>query len=183
MIGHENYNELRSIPPISNPSAMGHSACSPAPAVMRFLARLLLAFHVWLFVADVAQGALADPGIVIRWLIAVGLLMAVVELQRRGESLVGRKAIVVWLLAGMLHGPALLPSQATVAPPSPQALVVVFESVVLGIGLGLLLLSTRPRVQFRPAITSIARSFQPGVAGVRSVLLSPSTGPRPPPHV
>lgn len=69
---------------------------------------ILVLFHVWLLGGQVWAGQLADPGRLLRWVGAVGLFAAIVALRRQGGSIVfGRKALVIWLLAGLLHGPAL----------------------------------------------------------------------------
>lgn len=72
-------------------------------------AGLLGLFHVWLFAGHVRSGdLLTDPGLLARWLIAIGLVGALVALRRHGVSLVvGRKAVAIWALAALLHGPAI----------------------------------------------------------------------------
>jgi hypothetical protein len=72
-------------------------------------AGLLALFHVWLFADQLRRGdLLTDPGLLARWLIAIGLVGALVALRRHGVSLVvGRKAVAIWALAALLHGPAI----------------------------------------------------------------------------
>jgi hypothetical protein len=71
-------------------------------------ATLLVAFHVWLFARDAWTGDLVDLALVARWAAAAGLTWGLVALRRQGASLFrGRKAVAIWVLAALLHGPAL----------------------------------------------------------------------------
>lgn len=108
------------------------------------LGGLLVLFHLWLFGSQLWEGQLAELGPVLRWAMAAGLAGALVGLRRSGASLVhGRKAVAIWLLAALLHAPAMGDSQA---PPSP-ALAEVVTTIVqvaaasLSLGLGLALLA------------------------------------------
>lgn len=68
----------------------------------------LALFHVWLFAGQAVQGELADPARLIRWAVACALLGALYGLYRSGVPLLrGRKAIAIWLLAALLHAPAI----------------------------------------------------------------------------
>src|SRR5687768_10280042 len=72
------------------------------------VAAALVLFHVWLFAGQALAGELASPERLLRWLVAAGLLAVLTALHRRGFSLVrGRAAVGVWLLAALLHGPAI----------------------------------------------------------------------------
>ena len=68
---------------------------------------LLVAFHGWLFAAQVAAGRLEDPWLVLRWTLAAGLMAALVAIRRRGASMWSRQGIAVWVLAALVHGPAV----------------------------------------------------------------------------
>jgi hypothetical protein len=69
---------------------------------------LLVAFHVWLFARDAWAGELLDLGLLARWAVAAGLTWALIALRREGAPLVrSRRAVAVWVLAALLHGPAL----------------------------------------------------------------------------
>jgi hypothetical protein len=69
---------------------------------------LLVLFHVWLFARDAWAGDLVDLGLLARWTVAGGLTWALVGLRRQGASLFrGRRAVAIWVLAALLHGPAL----------------------------------------------------------------------------
>jgi hypothetical protein len=79
------------------------------------LSAALVAFHVWLLGDQIWRGALTDPALLLRWALAAGLIGAVVALRRRGISLVwGRRAVAVWSLAALLHGPAVLDRSRTI---------------------------------------------------------------------
>ena len=76
---------------------------------------LLVGFHVWLFVSQLGDGRLADVSVLARWGVAAGLGIALWYLRRQNVSLIwGRKAVTVWLLAAVLHGPALTDRLAAV---------------------------------------------------------------------
>jgi hypothetical protein len=105
---------------------------------------LLALFHLWLLGSQVWQGQLADPGLLLRWLIAVGVVVALVHLGRSGQPLFfGRRGIAVWLLAALLHGPTTATDVAIHPSPAlPEAVTALGQiaaaSVVLGLGLLLL---------------------------------------------
>ena len=68
----------------------------------------LVGFHVWLLASQWSAGRLlTDPALLLRWAAALGLAAALIWLGRDGTSLVSRRAIVIWLLAALLHGPAV----------------------------------------------------------------------------
>ncbi len=142
---------------------------------------VLTAFHVWLFAGQVWSGAIADPGLVFRWLVAAGLIGGLVLLRRQGESLLfSRKAIALWVLAALLHGPALanrLESPST--PAVPEVIVTLTQTLTLvGLtGLGFLLAA---RLRRRPTFSRVAV-----VTATVLPVVVPDTGvrflPRPPP--
>lgn len=104
---------------------------------------LLGAYHVWLLGHQATSGQLADPATVLRWLVAIVLLTGLVSLWRRGESMTGRPAVAVWVLAALLHGPALandLEGFATPALPEAVATVAQAAAAVAAMGLALLVL-------------------------------------------
>lgn len=89
--------------------------------VLTVAAALLTAFHVWLFAGQVWSGDLADLALVSRWMIAAGLIGALASLHRRGVSMIhGRQAVAVWVLAALLHGPALARDIDSAAPSMPE---------------------------------------------------------------
>lgn len=88
---------------------------------------VLTAFHAWLFGSQAVAGRLAEADVAGRWVIALGLLAGLWALRHRGaSSSTRRRTIALWVLATVLHGPALandhdgfvtpaLPAPATVA--------------------------------------------------------------------
>ncbi len=143
----------------------------------------LAVFHVWLFAGQLWNGALSDPTLIFRWLIAAGLIGGLVILRRQGESLTfGRKAVAIWVLAALLHGPAFAARfDAPGNAPVPEV-VATLTQVVVGliglVGLGLLLAGAGTRrpvfaVHGRAAIRVYVPALSPGV-GL-------AFAPRPPP--
>ena len=104
---------------------------------------LVAAFHVWLFAAQVWSGHVAQPDVLLRWLVAAALVAGVTGLGRRGLPMVfGRHAVAVWLLAAMLHGPALANDLDGFATPSmPEAAVTLAQSSLAATALALALLT------------------------------------------
>lgn len=150
------------------------------------LGGLLVLFHLWLFGSQLLDGRLTELGPVLRWLMAAGLVAALVRLHRTGASLFrGRKAISIWLLAALLHGPAIAGS--TLAHESPALAEVVtalvqIASASVAAGLGLLLLAGLLRRLFSARLVIAGavgrrrtRPFDPG----RCLRVAS----RPPPHI
>lgn len=142
----------------------------------------LAVFHVWLFAGQVWSGALADPSLIFRWLVAAGLIGGLVMLKRQGESLIfGRKAVAIWVLAAVLHGPALASRTETGAAPIPEAVVALAQTVVGLIGLVGLAFLLAGASLVRPALNAngrpVTRAYVPTL--ITSVGLA--FAPRPPP--
>lgn len=119
---------------------------------LTFTAALLVGFHVWLFARDAWTGDLADLGLLSRWMAAGGLAWGLAALRRQGASLVrSRKAVAIWVLAALLHGPALagtvevadLPAAPVVAASLIQATVTLAGLLVF---LALAGIFRRPRI-------------------------------------
>ena len=56
--------------------------------ILAGLGALLALFHVWLFAGQIWSGRLSEPGLLVRWVLAAGLIAALVGLHRRGAPLV-----------------------------------------------------------------------------------------------
>jgi hypothetical protein len=140
-------------------------------------------FHGWLFAAQVAAGDLGDPWVIFRWIAAAGLVAALITVRRNGDSVFGRKGIAIWVLAALLHGPAVSGSTdlSSIALPEKAAAAVfqLVSSAALGIGLWMLagLLSIRRAQPVR------LRSFVPAysAAGFLAAGVMQQFSPRPPP--
>lgn len=143
----------------------------------------LACFHGWLLALQISGGELADPWVIFRWLAAAFLVAALVAVRRNGDSIWGRKGIAIWVLAGLLHGPAAATGAdfTSLALPENVATVVLqfVSSSALAIGLWILAGLLAPR----RAVTQGLRSFAPAfaAAGCLDAALSPHFAPRPPP--
>ncbi len=107
-------------------------------------AGLLALFHVWLLGSQLWDGRLAEPSLVLRWMIAAGLVGALIVLRRTGAPIWwGRKAVSIWLLAALLHGPTMAAGTGRFESPAlPEAVTAVVQiaaaSVMMGLGLAVL---------------------------------------------
>jgi hypothetical protein len=146
----------------------------------------LVAFHGWLFAGQMVAGRLADPWLVFRWIAAAALLAALVNVRRGGESIWGRKGIAVWVLAALLHGPAVAATSSegfdSFALPEAVAASVLQLVAATAIGAGLWLLAAllARRRQARPLI-ALPLAF--AAAGILVDGFSPAYASRPPPQI
>lgn len=152
--------------------------------VLAAAAILLAAFHIWLFAGQLWSGELGDLALVSRWIIAGGLTAALLNLHRRGLSLVrGRHAVAVWLLAALLHGPALARS-ANVDSLSLPEVVATMAQTITAVGalatLLLLLVSFRAARSTAPAWRRLS-AFDAPVSFAALARSLPQFAPRPPP--
>lgn len=119
------------------------------------LGGVLVLFHVWLLGRQIWEGQLAEPGLLLRWMIAAGLVAALVHLARQGQPLLwGRRATAVWLLAAVLHGPAIageLADHTRAGLPEAVTALVEIAAASIVLGLGLALLAQRRSPWQRPA--------------------------------
>ena len=145
----------------------------------------LIAFHGWLFAGQLAAGRLDDPWLVFRWIAAALLIGGLVAVRRREPSTFGRKSVAIWVLAALLHGPAIsdLPADFnSFALPETVATTVVqlLSTAALGAGLWLLaalLIACRSRTALRPAPVHVLAP-----TGGLSLRNSRHFAPRPPPR-
>lgn len=145
---------------------------------------LLAAFHVWLFADQAWAGELVDLSIVSRWVIAAGLVAALLHLHRRGVSLMhGRQPVAVWLLAALLHGPALARDLDVVTPSLPEIAATVAQAVtgLTVIGPALLILGSLRRRAMVPALHALFSVDAPAFGGARPSRCCLHFAPRPPP--
>ncbi len=75
--------------------------------VSRVLTAVLVTFHVWLLATQWEAGRLTEPGLLLRWAAAIGIVASLRALYRSGIPALSRKSVVIWLLAALLHGPAV----------------------------------------------------------------------------
>lgn len=145
------------------------------------LAAALALFHVWLFASQIVDGRLADPASIARWIVAGGLVLGLASLRRQGASLVrGRKAVSIWLLAALLHAPAVA-DRVDAAGLDLPAVAVSLVSVTLGAGLVLAALTgfrtTRPPSPLTSTVVGRTRLSIASLSSGRYVCFAP----RPPP--
>lgn len=151
--------------------------------VLALAAALLAAFHVWIFADQLWAGELSDPSVFARWAIAAGLVAALIHLRRRNLSIVrSRPAVAVWLMAALLHGPALAREIENVAPSMPEVVTAMARTIaVVGtIGTLLLLWLLRRRRTHAPAWRQLAAFTALTPTTVLSASF-PLSAPRPPP--
>lgn len=153
--------------------------------ILAGLGALLALFHIWLFAGQIWSGRLSEPGLVIRWLLAAGLIVALVGLHRRGAPLVfGRQGVAVWLLAALLHGPALAARlDDGFAPMVPEVVATVAQiaSAVVGVALtAAVIFAAAAAVTVAPALFFLAIGLRlPRRTAV--VVARSGRSPRPPP--
>ena len=143
----------------------------------------LAVFHGWLFVVQAAAGRLEDPWVIVRWMGAAGLIMALVAVHRRGHRVWGRKSIAIWLLAALLHGPSIAGNESfktfalTEAAATSVVQILSSAGVALALWMLAMLLAAR-RTSARPL-----RALVPVIAGTARFAAGHETrfAPRPPP--
>lgn len=144
---------------------------------------LLGLFHVWLLGNQLWTGQLAQFDVVLRWVVAAALIGGLGVLRRRGLPLVfGREAVAVWLLAALLHGPALANDLDGFATPAlPEAVATIGQSLITSaIGLALLALAAFAGARdARPMSTRVAG--RPRAVGAAATAHAVRFLPRPPP--
>ena len=141
----------------------------------------LVAFHIALFAVQAGAGRLVEPALAVKWGVSVLLCVALLGLKRSGVPLLwGRRALAVWLLAGLLHWNTA-PAPDAGQPILPQIIVELQSSaglVLLGTGLLLTLFGQR-RSHLILARGRLARSVR--VIHPDSALLSRYLASRAPP--
>jgi len=100
---------------------------------------VLVVFHASILYTHAVDGSLADPVVMFRWAIGGALASLLVVFRRMGVPLIqGRRALVVWVLVGLLHVNAartVTVSLINVAPEDAAAVLVVLPAaapIVLG---------------------------------------------------
>ena len=144
----------------------------------------LVAFHGWLFAGQIAAGRLDDPWLVLRWLAAALLVVVLIAARRSETAFFGRKSVAIWVLAALLHGPAISDLNAdfnSFAVPETvgTTLVQLLSSAALGAGLSLLAALFLARRHTPPIRYATVRAIRP--AARLASALSPHFFSRPPP--
>ena len=148
-----------------------------------FAGAALALFHLWLFAAQAAAGRLDDPWLIFRWAAAVALVGALIAVRRGGDSIWGRKGVAIWVLAALLHGPAVAGKYEVtdVALPETVATSVLqlLASGAFAIGVWMLAGLLASRRASLPARYSYLPAFS--FAGFLAAGVAPQFAPRPPP--
>jgi hypothetical protein len=143
----------------------------------------LAVFHAWLFVAQVAAGRLEDPWLMFRWIAAASLAAALVGVRRSGGSMFGRRSVAIWVLAALLHGPAVAGAADISAVALPETVVTSVLQLLSAAAAvaGLWKLASLVRSRRRAAIRFA--TFVPAfsAAGHLAAGITPQFSPRPPP--
>lgn len=166
--------------PIMHSVARRHPAPRPNTAILllaiQIAGGLLLVFHGWLLWERMSAGELLQPAVGLRWAAALLLAWAWVAHRQRGLPLLrGRRALVLWLLAALLHwhGGAVTQESA-----QPTWLLVAPAISVMSVGL----IALEPRPRSRRSPLAAASSVTPSrVTLWIAPRLSPHLLPRPPP--
>jgi len=146
---------------------------------------LLAVFHGWLLIGQMWEGQLAELSLLARWLVAGGLVWGLYALRRQGAPMLfGRKAVAIWLLAALLHGPAVADRFGTPGVPALPEAVAALAKAALGAAalVGLILVAGLLPARRRPRPPVLTRTrCDHALLGA----LSPDTcflfAPRPPP--
>jgi len=143
---------------------------------------LLAGFHVWLFVSQLGDGRLADVAVLARWGVAAGLGVALWYLRRQNVPLFwGRKAVAVWLLAAVLHGPSLTDRLAAVDTSASADVAAVMLQVSAGAAWLTLLVIAAVTLRRASAARPLLRLVTPPAPLSIHRLCSTLVAPRPPP--
>ena len=147
---------------------------------------VLAVFHGWLFASQLVTGALADPWLVVRWMVAAGLIAALVAIRRGGGSIWSRPGSAVWVLAALLHGPAVATdfSVNAMALPETVASSVLQQLVsVSALAITLWMLAGLLARRDRHARLYAGLVAAPSLAGIFGEGYSPQYSSRPPPRL
>ena len=147
---------------------------------------VLVAFHGWLFAGQIADGRLADPWLLFRWIAAAGLVGALAAIRARSGSIWDRQGIAVWVLAAVLHGPAVVANSSdafnSLALPETAVTAVLQLVGSASAGLGLWLLAA----MFAGRRRQVSHAFDLPLAfaapGILADGFSPPYASRPPPQ-
>jgi len=146
---------------------------------------LLTAFHLWLLVGQAWDGQLLEPGRLLRWIAAAGVVSALSAFRRQGVSILfSRQAATVWLLAVLLHGPTVIDRlESHGAPAVPEVAAALSQLALLSAVLGVGQLLARSRARARLAfLIQFLRIARPGaVLGALLPGVCSQFSPRPPP--
>ena len=147
---------------------------------------VLVAFHGWIFAGQIADGSLADSWLLFRWVAAAGLIAAFAAVRLRGGSIWGRQGIAIWVLAAVLHGPAVVAHSSdaldSLALPETAVTSVLQLVISAAAGLGLLLLAAMFAARRRQVSHAFDLPLAFAAPGILANGFSPPYSSRPPPQ-
>ena len=151
----------------------------------RILTAILLGSHGWLLATQWAAGRLTEPGLLLRWAAAIAIALTLRALYRSGVTPFSRKSMVIWLLAALLHGPAIASRTGALelnALPE-AAITVVLQTVALAGALTLTTLLFAALIRRRTLAVPQAWSFVSVLGGLTPLSdgFSAVVSARPPP--
>lgn len=152
----------------------------------RVLAAILIGSHGWLLATQWQAGRLTEPGLLLRWAAAIAIGVSMWALYRSGAAVLSRKSVVIWLLAALLHGPAIA-SRAGVdvnlAAIPESAITAVLQSVAVAGALALTVLLLTTLIRRRTPAVPLAWSFIALLGGILATSdgFSSVVSARPPP--
>ena len=143
----------------------------------------LAVFHGWLFASQAAAGRLEDPWVIFRWMAAAALILALVAVHRRGHRVWGRKGIAIWLLAALLHGPAIADNESFKTFALPEAAAASVLQLMSSAGVALTLWMLAALLAARRTSARPLRALVPVIAGTARFAAGHESrfAPRPPP--
>jgi hypothetical protein len=143
----------------------------------------LAVFHGWLFASQAAAGRLEDPWVIFRWMAAAALILALVAVHQRGTPVWGRKGIAIWLLAALLHGPAIADNESFKTFALPEAAAASVLQLVSSAGVALTLWMLATLLAARRTTARPLRALVPIIAGTARFAAGHASrfAPRPPP--
>ena len=152
--------------------------------VLKTAGALLVLFHVWLFARDAWAGELVDLGLVARWAVAAGLTWALIALRGQGASLGrSRRAVTIWVLAALLHGPAIAgPLEVADLPVAPVVAASLVPAAVTLASLLVLLALGAARWRHSTAVVRLAFRTSHACLGALAPGSHLPFAQRPPPH-
>jgi hypothetical protein len=143
----------------------------------------LALFHVWLLLGQAWEGELLEPWLLLRWLAAGVLAAGFTGVLRSGTSgFWSRRTVALWLLAAVLHGPALMDRAGVDTQGLPEAAAVLVQIATLSAAAGAVILLAAA-LRHKPRTSRGGGSLSTGftLAPSRSLGFVQAFAPRPPP--
>jgi hypothetical protein len=138
----------------------------------------LAGFHAWLLAQQAWAGQL-QYATSLRWVLAFGVVGGLVALRREGASLRGRRATALWVLAAVLHAPALSDGSLPAQLAETSDVAIQMAGAVLGVAMAFSLARLAHARHSEPPLSPLAAAL-PAIA-IRRVSVGHAFLPRPPP--